>query len=189
MMVVLIGNNTAGSGIGIAANGVTPIVRVERGAIGGNAGVGLQLGTATYTINNTFIVNNGGGGVTIGTPGAGSRFEFNTVVSNGGATLPTGMRCASTAQIASSIFSANGVAPQISDMCVATYSLFDDAAGQNNTGDKLGSPAFVSALDPHIQGTSPARNAADPAAVLNIDIDGEHRPQGANRDMGADEIP
>jgi hypothetical protein len=35
---------------------------------------------------------------------------------------------------------------------------------------------------------SPAKDAADPSASLVSDIDGDSRPQGPRRDMGADEV-
>ena len=49
---------------------------------------------------------------------------------------------------------------------------------------------FVDAIrdDFHLQPTSPLRDAADPAATLATDVDGEIRPQGPGRDLGADEI-
>lgn len=42
--------------------------------------------------------------------------------------------------------------------------------------------------DFHFQVTSPARSTANPTATLANDIDGEIRPQGPGREMGADEI-
>ena len=41
--------------------------------------------------------------------------------------------------------------------------------------------------DYHLQSSSPCIDAADPAATLDVDIDGDIRPQGAAHDMGADE--
>jgi len=62
-----------------------------------------------------------------------------------------------------------------------------DPAG---AGNRSIDPLFV---DPahdnfHLQIASPVRDAADPAATLAVDIDGDARPQGPGRDMGADEI-
>jgi hypothetical protein len=48
-------------------------------------------------------------------------------------------------------------------------------------------PGFVnpSAGDFHLMSTSPAIDAADPAATISADYDGTPRPQGARRDIGA----
>jgi hypothetical protein len=42
--------------------------------------------------------------------------------------------------------------------------------------------------DFHLMGTLPAKDAANPAATLVDDTDGDVRPQGLRRDIGADEI-
>ena len=59
----------------------------------------------------------------------------------------------------------------------------------DGSGNLMGDPAFVAAGDFHIGPTSAARDAANPAATSLRDIDGEPRPLGAGRDIGADEIP
>jgi hypothetical protein len=58
------------------------------------------------------------------------------------------------------------------------------------TGNLSSDPLFVDPVHNnfHLQLASPARDAADPAATLAVDLDGDARPQGAGRDMGADEI-
>jgi hypothetical protein len=73
--------------------------------------------------------------------------------------------------------------------CPSTYSDIGPGAVPG-TGNLSSDPLFV---DParnnfHLQLASPARDAADPAATLAVDFDGDARPQGARRDMGADEI-
>lgn len=40
----------------------------------------------------------------------------------------------------------------------------------------------------HLKTASPVKDLADPSATLPVDIDGDTRPQGPRRDMGADEI-
>jgi hypothetical protein len=181
-----VGPNT---GIGIAASGAGPILHVERCNVHNNAGVGLALNSSTYNVTNTFVVDNNDGGVTIDTPGANSHFQFNTIANNTSATLPVGVRCATATALSNTIVANNGAAPQIAaGTCNATYSLFDDATGAPGTGNRTGAPVFANTGDYHIKNGSVARSNADPGATLNVDYDGETRPQGA-RDIGADEIP
>ena len=57
-------------------------------------------------------------------------------------------------------------------------------------GKMVSDPQFIAPAQNifHLQVASPLRDAADPAATLADDIDGEARPQGSGRDVGADEI-
>jgi hypothetical protein len=74
-------------------------------------------------------------------------------------------------------------------VCSWTYS--DITPGSvSGTGNLSVDPLFVDPVHNnfHLQLASPVRDAADPAATLAVDIDGDTRPQGAGRDMGADEI-
>lgn len=180
---------TGNAGIGIASSATGTVLTVGQSVIANNTLAGIDTGNTSYTIVNSIITNNLGGGVVIGTLGATHRFDFNTVADNGGATTPTGIRCAAAATaITNSIFSGNGTAPQIATNCSATYSLFTDT-NPGGTGNVQGLSSFVGASNYHITASSAARNAADPGSGEATDIDGEHRPQGAGRDMGADEIP
>ena len=74
--------------------------------------------------------------------------------------------------------------------CTTTYSDIGPDA-QAGTGNISADPLFVSSAQGnfHIMAGSPARDAADPSASLATDIDGGGRPQGAGRDIGADEVP
>jgi hypothetical protein len=73
-------------------------------------------------------------------------------------------------------------------MCSWAYSDIgpDGVTGNNNIN---ADPLFANASqgDFHIGASSPCRDAADPGATLDSDIDRDTRPQGAARDIGADE--
>jgi hypothetical protein len=58
------------------------------------------------------------------------------------------------------------------------------------TGNLNLDPMFIAALQGnfHLMNGSPCKDAADPASTIPDDIDGDMRPQGPRRDMGADEI-
>jgi hypothetical protein len=76
-------------------------ITVDRCFIGPANGVGLYLGTGTYSVTNTFIVENVGFFAVIAAGGTGV-FQFNTVVNN-----RRGVNCMSPVVIEASIFSGN----------------------------------------------------------------------------------
>ncbi len=181
---LVVGNNR-NQGIGISGGGMGSTITVRRTGINGNSGIGIQLMHASYSITNAFVTRNGGTGLAIMDPGATAVIDYLTVAQNSG-----GASCSVALTIADSIFSENGAPPQVDPTCTATYTLFDDTAAPG-TGNLTGEPAFVNPGmgDFHITSTSAARNAADPGSGEPIDYDGEVRPQGGGRDVGADEIP
>ncbi|MBA3456872.1 MAG: right-handed parallel beta-helix repeat-containing protein [Deltaproteobacteria bacterium] len=175
---------TIGSSV-IAFNGTT-----------GTAGVGLSI-NSDFSITNTIIAANGGtlstqGGVVLATSNPAAVFQFNTVANNrssaGVALGKRGINCTAAAvALTNSIVADNDVA----GACTVTYSL--TAAAIAGTGNKVGDPMFLdvgsNALVAgfyRIATGSPARDSANPAATLAVDIDGDPRPTGA-ADMGADE--
>src|SRR5207344_956820 len=138
---------------------------------------------------NNFIVNNGSptaavGGVLISQIMAGGAhdFEFNTVGANQAASSVTpGVVCSAVATplvFSSSIVYGNGVATQVEGAnCSFSYS---DVGPQTvgGTANINMDPKFsnTSTFDYHLMTGSPCFDAADPAATVNVDIDGDPRP-------------
>lgn len=188
-------NNPGG---GISASGGT--LTVSQSTILLNSGGGVSITSAQFDITNTVIARNGGagssyGGLFLSQANSGTRrFEFNTVAQNQATTgITAGVLCAAIATpvvLTNSIVYDNGAGLQVEGTnCSWTYSDIGPMAA-TGTGNINASPRFVNAMQSnfHLQPGSPAKDAADPAASLAIDIDGDTRPQGDGRDMGADEI-
>lgn len=179
---------SANAGRGIDVNGSTVVVR--RTVISGNSDGGIELKNSGFTIESCFITNNGVvgngfGGVRLQDPSLSPRtFEFNTVVDNL-AQSEAGVQCSTALTLDSSI-----LVDAIGASCAATYSLFPLGAPAG-IGNIAGDPSFIAptAFNYHIGPSSIAREVANPAAVNIGDIDGEPRPLGGGRDIGADEVP
>jgi hypothetical protein len=189
--------NNQDTGISAVAGDVTLV----RSVVAGNQIDGIDLAASSYDIENNVIVKNGGpsigGGVFLVLLRSAARrvFAFNTVAQNSGPFgSVSGVACDDNAQVPLAMTSnlvVNNAGPaQVSGgACSWTYS--DIAPGPvAGTGNLSSDPLFVDPVHNnfHLQLASPARDAADPAATLAVDLDGDARPQGAGRDMGADEI-
>jgi hypothetical protein len=193
---VKVTGNQAG---GISASGGT--LTIARSTISGNSGGGLSLSSAQYRLTNNMIVQNGSplsslGGVLISqiTTAGTHVFEFNTVAQNvSTAGITPGVLCsviATPLSFTNSIVFGNGSAAQVEgNNCTWSYSDIGPmmTAGIGNTS---ADPMFINPTqsDFHLMSSSPAKDIADEAATLMDDFDGDPRPQGARRDMGADEI-
>lgn len=197
-------------GIGIMV--IDGSLALTRSVVFANQGGGVSIIGATYDVENDIVIKNGGpnslfGGLAIslvGTP-AVRVFSFNTVAQNQApiGTTP-GVLCnvvTTPLALSSSIVFDNGAGTQVEGTnCTWSYSDIgsgivsipagSSGSGGSGSGNISSAPLFVDPVHNnfHLQVSSPARDAADPAATLAVDIDGDFRPQGAGRDMGADEI-
>jgi hypothetical protein len=201
-------NNT---GSGIEATNCT--VTVTGSTVDGNDGGGVSLTSSNFDIRNNFILGNGlltqsSGGVrlqTIAMTANPSTFAFNTMYLNqtSGAG-PQSVICSAVDKVI--LFNGNLVwgadiardevtLPAVEANCVHNYSLIGPknyASGANNVDLTGVTPTtlFQSIVDPlnlHLKAGAQAINEADPASTESFDFDGETRPKGAVRDVGADE--
>jgi hypothetical protein len=192
-----ISGNTAG---GISVTGGT--LTISRSTIRGPADSGITVSGAQFDITNTIIAGNGGPATAIGgvrfdqTNSGNRRFEFNTVTNNNGMDgAAVGVVCTLVGQpvtFANNIVYANqegGTRTQVggancnwkqSDIGPVTV----PGTGNINMDPRFANPAQSNF---HLQAGSPAADQADPASTMDVDIDGDVRPQGNGRDMGADE--
>jgi hypothetical protein len=196
---------SANKNVGIYANNAK--VEVSQSRLLGNAGGGATLFTSDFSFVNTIIAKNGAsggvfGGVLIGgnppSGPLGGKFEFNTVSGNSASTTQSGtgggLRCQSVSvalAFENNIVYGNTGATQVTGAnCSWAYSDVgpDSVSG---TGNLNMMPEFVgdSTNDYHLKPGSPGIDAANPAALLSTDIDGDSRPAGGRSDMGADEVP
>jgi hypothetical protein len=179
-------------------------LHVERSVIDNNPSGGIVVVGGKFELTNNLIIRNGGssnalGGVYLDTiEAAGNILDFNTIADNSAIqSIPAaGVTC--TGSLGTMIFSNNIVFSNlklpgqrdVQGVCVWRYSNIE--GGAPGIGNLDAAPLFARlGADPdfHITPESPCVDAADPAASLDVDIDGDARPRGAARDMGADEAP
>lgn len=190
-----------GAGISVAAGTLT----ITRSSVNTNSGGGISIVGAEFDITNTMIVMNGGiatafGGIRVdGITVAGTHvLDFDTIAANiGPGTINTGVTCGtvlvpltfSNNIIYANIVSGGGLQIGGSANCLTTYSDIGPQ-GVSATGNINLDPMFIAPLQGnfHLMNSSPCKDAADPASTIPDDIDGDVRPQGPRRDMGADEI-
>jgi hypothetical protein len=189
------GTISGNNGAGISANTATLTVEASR-ILDNNGGGVVTSGGGMISIRNSFIAKNGDlsgavGGVRLVEP-TSLVFEFNTLADNGTmAGFAAGMQCSS---LMPRTLSNNIIVGPSSDQvssaanCTFTYTLSNETIA--GTGNATTAPTFVNAAtnDYHLTAASAGIDAADPAATLATDIDGQSRPQGPRADIGADEV-
>lgn len=109
-------------------------------------------------------------------------FDHNTVV---GTTNDFAVRCNSAdTAITNSIFASNRPPSIDTNRCTVRYTLASDMLAPG-IGNLTGDPGFVGATDLHLGPASKAIDTADPQSTEPVDFDGQPRPRGQFRDMGA----
>jgi hypothetical protein len=191
---------TGNQGRGISSSGGS--LTISQSTISSNTGGGISVaGTgAIFAIANNYIFRNGDqdmgtfGGVNLGVTTAGlSRFEFNTVVDNRAATGAIrggGLVCDIIGFAApNNIIARNSVggstsAPTAQTLGACTYptSRIQNDVSLFNFESSDNAPFSYKLM----AGSSVIDQATTPSAI-DIDHDGDPRPQGQEKDIGADE--
>lgn len=191
------------TGIGVTTENAT--VKIMQSSFLDNQDGGLAIRSSTFEVTNNIFARNGrlistrGGVVFDSISMTGSKFEFNTVTQNQGATnIFSGVQCSGIAvplPMSNSIIygntqNGNNEPDQVggSASCTWTYSLVGPKALTDGNGLISADPQFQAADDFNLKPSSPALNAADPAATLKVDFHGKPRPAGTRADMGAIEM-
>lgn len=159
---------------------------IDRCIVSGN-GAGLGLDGGVYTVTNNFITRNRGNGIEIFSTSPSNRIEFNTIADNQNPAPNTnayGISCGIQGTTGSfpnnvivrnkqQVFGAN---------CTYPSSIISDA----NISNVAFKSADVAPYDYHLTAGSVAIDAAT-ISTLSYDFDGQARPSGNGRDVGADE--
>lgn len=201
--------HVTGGKVGIFSQGTR--LTVTRSKIDSNTVGGIDVALGGFDLTNNFIVGNGAdgatggniGGVKLETQDATSRLLYNTIADNkvgdsAGSGVAGGVTCGSGVAVvlANNILAANlhsGTGPgahptNLAGACTEAQNSIDQA---DFDGLSFADP---SQLDYHITATIPPSKAVDKGMTtggtpVNIDFDGNKRPQNNIPDIGAHELP
>jgi hypothetical protein len=184
-------------GLGISSSGCT--LGVDRSSLHDNTQGAMQLGGGgTFKITNTFVFRNGNatdasvGGIQVLGSATGSQLEFDTIVDNvasAGATNAGGIACNTTFAAPNNIIARNavGVSTAAANAQTLGTCAYPTSAIQNDVAGFAFVSPDVAPFNYKLGTGSKAIDAATTSSTVNVDNDGDSRPQGAQKDQGADE--
>jgi hypothetical protein len=155
-------------------------------------GNGMNLDSGVFSVTNSFIVRNqalgaaSAFGISIYATTTGQRIEFNTIADNvSGMAYGGGMECnlaGANASFPNNIIVRNSPAQIVGTTCTFPGSLAQESIEGLNFKSPDAAP-----YDYHLTAGSIAIDQATISSMA-YDFDGDARPQGAGRDIGADEF-
>jgi hypothetical protein len=196
--------------IGVNMSGGCELI-IERSVISGNLAGGIKISDAAFTITNTYIVDNGNGaalfgGIQIlnGVMAETQILSFNTILNNNatGAADARGVDCSlpgiNPLRATSNIIrgGSGGTALLKRANCDWVHSNIEGlpadlmVAEKNNLDDPCDIAPGADNL-PRIGSASMCKERGEPGTGIDIDYDGDVRPDGSGADkpdMGADEL-
>jgi hypothetical protein len=190
---------TGNQGRGISSSGGS--LTVSQSTVSSNTGGGISISGAgvMFDITNSFIVRNGDelngtfGGLSLGIAAPGNnQLEFNTILDNKAAVNSAGVVCNVPAFMApNNIIARNNLAGSTTAPGAQTTisgCTYPSSRIQNDiTGLIFEHPDPPGSLSYKIMPGSSAIDQATTPSTVNIDHDGDDRPQGQEKDIGADE--
>lgn len=162
---------------------VDSVALVERSTATENGAAGISVDFAQATLLNNIVTRNTGAGVDVFAGSGPTRVEFNTIADNGSG-LAGAVSPGASGTVRNNIIARNG-ASNLS--CNSKCQVEDNIILGTNIASLMFRSPDVAPYDYHLLPGSAAIDAAVGGDLL-IDIDGDLRPSGAARDVGADEF-
>ncbi len=156
---------------------------IDRSIVSGN-GSGIEIDGGVYVVTNNIITRNRGNGINLFSASPNNRVEFNTIVDNSGANT-YGFTC--QVQGASASFPNNIIARNTLQTIAMNCTFPNSIIADTNISSLAFRSPDVQPYDYHLTAGSVAIDAAS-VSTLGQDYDGQARPNGNGRDVGADEF-
>jgi hypothetical protein len=167
--------SNGGDGLSIIDGGGT----IERSIAASNGADGIRADGGVYTIRNVFAYRNGFKGIDL-SANQGSTLEFCTAVDNTGVGIPCG-------NAAGGFSFPNNIAVRNAGGDTETGCTYPGSIVSTSVTGLNFKSSETAPFDYHITAGSIAIDAATQSTLAN-DFDGDLRPTGAQRDVGADEF-